>query len=422
VNTSLTNADNGPSGVYTITFAGRSPGSQLNIKWTVAFMEDPLVGNVTLQSAALTATNANNPPYVVLSNPADNATFNAGGNVALAASATDFDGSVAKVEFFQGATKLGEDSNSPYSITWNSVPAGYYVLTARAIDHEGAASTSEPIEIFVNTAGGSLSGSSVKPPTLPTLVNLTTEGTADWVHWGARIDGVLDRKASVVQQISDFVEIGENTAERYADNYTGFSWTDGTPTVRATNTTTGVFIPGLTNGFELTLPADTTTRTLKLYVGLYAAQGKFQAWLSDFSARAYADMSLSNFFGNGYAAYTLNYAAASPSQTLHVRFTAKEVYDTDYGNVTLQSATMGGLAITNLSPTPVTLVNPRWVGGSFAFSFSSLAGASYSAQYAPSLPATSWQVLANLTGTGSTLNVTNRNPSSAARFYRVETR
>src|SRR4029453_17889953 len=105
-------------------------------------------------------------------------------------------------------------------------------------------------------------------------------------------------------------------AERYADNYTGFSWSDGTPTVSTTNTTTGVFMPGLTNGFELTLPADTTTRTLKLYVGLYAAQGKFQAWLSDFSARAYADTSLSNFFGNAYAAYTLNYAAASPSQTL----------------------------------------------------------------------------------------------------------
>jgi len=83
----------------------------------VAFMEDPLVGNVTLQSAALTATHANNPPYVTPGSPADSATFNAGGNVTLAASATDFDGSVAKVEFLQGTTKLGEDAGSALSVT-----------------------------------------------------------------------------------------------------------------------------------------------------------------------------------------------------------------------------------------------------------------------------------------------------------------
>ena len=420
VNTSLTNVANGPSAVYTITFAGRTTGARLNVRWTVAFMEDPLFGNVTLQSAALTATNANNPPFVTLSSPGDNATFNAGGNITLTASATDFDGSIAKIEFYQGTTKLGEDVSSPYSVSWNNVPAGYYVLTARALDNGGADSTSEPIEIFVNATGGSLSGAVTKPPNLPTSVNLTTEGTADWIHWGARING-LDRKAGVGPQISDFTPLGENAVEIFADNYTGFSWTDGTPTVRATNTTTGVFIPGLTNGFELTLPAETSSRTLKIYVGLYAAQGKFQAWVSDFSARAYADVSLSNFLGNAYGAYTLNYAAGSAGRSLKIRFTAKEVYDADYGNVTLQSATLGGLPVGS-PPTSVALLNPRWLGSDFAFSFASLSGANYSVQYAPSLPTGSWQVLANLTGSGSVLSVTNKNVSAAIRFYRVESK
>jgi hypothetical protein len=384
-------------------------------------MEDPVYGNVTLQSAALTSADANNPPYVALSSPGENATFSAGGNIALAASATDFDGTIAKVEFFQGTTKLGEDTGSPYSTTWNDVPAGFYVLTARALDNGGAASVSEPVEIFVHTTGGSLSGAVTKPPTLPTMVNLTTEGTGDWVHWGTRTTSVLDRKAGVGPQISNYSLLGENAVELFADNYTGFSWTDGTPTVRATNTTTGVYVPGLTNGFELTLPADRTSRTLKVYVGLYAAQGKFQAWLSDSSARAYANVSLSNLTGNAYAAYTLTYAAAAAQQALKVRFTAKELYDMDYGNVTLQAATVGGAPIT-VGPTPVTLVNPRWIGGDFAFSFFSVAGASYSVWNASSLPAGGWQSLANLTGTGSILNVTNKNPPASARFYRVESR
>jgi hypothetical protein len=266
------------------------------------------------------------------------------------ANAIDFDGTIAKVEFYQGTTKLGEDLVTPFSYAWTQVPAGNYSVWARATDNKGTTSSSEPIEIFVNTSGGTMIGSVVKPPALPTLVNLTTEGTADWVHWGGRINGMLDRKTDVAMQISDYTPIGNGTVERYADNYTGFSWSDGTPTASVTGTKTGVFILGVTNGFELTLPADTTSRTVKVYVGLYAAKGLFQAWLSDFSAKVYADTSLSNYFGNTYAAYTLNYAAASEGQTLTIRFTAKEIYDPDYGNVTLQSVTLVGGAPANVPP------------------------------------------------------------------------
>ena len=60
----------------------------------------------------------------------------------LAATASDPDGTVSKVEFFNGATKLGEDTTAPYSFTWNSVTAGNYTLTARATDNQGATTTS----------------------------------------------------------------------------------------------------------------------------------------------------------------------------------------------------------------------------------------------------------------------------------------
>jgi hypothetical protein len=173
----------------------------------------------------------------------------------------------------------------------------------------------------------------------------------------------------------------------------------------------------------LTVPADTTARTLKVYAGLYAAQGRFQAWLSDFSARAYADFSLSNFTGNAYAAYTLSYAAASPGQTLTVRQMARDLFDFDYGNVTLQAATLVGPAATNRPPSPVTIVNARWLGGSFAFSFASQAGATYDVEFTPMLPPSAlWQTLTTIAGTGSTLHFTNRNPTATARFYRVESR
>ena len=48
------------------------------------------------------------------------------------------------------------------------------------------------------------------------------------------------------------------------------------------------------NGFEITVPADTTTKTLKLYVGVWFTQDKLKATLSDASAPAYVDTTLNN--------------------------------------------------------------------------------------------------------------------------------
>ena len=68
----------------------------------------------------------------------------------LAATAFDADGTVAKVEFFNGAAKLGEDTTAPYSFSWSSVAAGTYTLTARATDNLGGTGTSAVSTITVS--------------------------------------------------------------------------------------------------------------------------------------------------------------------------------------------------------------------------------------------------------------------------------
>src|SRR5207249_9879824 len=115
-----------------------------------------------------TATNSVNivvdaPPTVSLSSPANNASFTAGANVTLQANANDSDGSVAKVEFFAGATLLGTATGSPYSFTWTAVPAGNYSLTAKATDDQGAAATSVAVSITVNPANVSPSVTIISP-------------------------------------------------------------------------------------------------------------------------------------------------------------------------------------------------------------------------------------------------------------------
>ena len=109
-------------------------------------------GGATTTSApiAITVTPAANlPPSVSLTSPANNATFTAPATVPLAATASDSDGTVTLVEFFQGATKIGEDATAPYSLSWPNVTAGAYIITARATDNLGATTTSAPITIDV---------------------------------------------------------------------------------------------------------------------------------------------------------------------------------------------------------------------------------------------------------------------------------
>ena len=97
-----------------------------------------------------------NPPAVSISDPADSANFSAYDYVTIAADAADTDGSIVKVEYFLGSTKLGESTTSPYSMTWSNAPAGNHLVCARASDDCGATVTSAPVEIFVNGTGGVL--------------------------------------------------------------------------------------------------------------------------------------------------------------------------------------------------------------------------------------------------------------------------
>jgi phosphatidylserine/phosphatidylglycerophosphate/cardiolipin synthase-like enzyme len=104
--------------------------------------------NVTISSSAP----ANQPPAASLTSPAAGATFTAPATINLAASATDSDGTVSKVDFFSGTTLLGTDTSAPYQLTWSNVPAGSYTLSAVATDDDGASTASASVNITVGTA------------------------------------------------------------------------------------------------------------------------------------------------------------------------------------------------------------------------------------------------------------------------------
>ncbi len=100
----------------------------------------------------------NETPTVSLTSPSNNATFTLPTNIVLQATASDPDGSIAKVEFYDGGTKLGEATTAPYSFTWAGAGPGSHTLTARAVDRGLAVGISTPVMVNVSIGPGGNNG------------------------------------------------------------------------------------------------------------------------------------------------------------------------------------------------------------------------------------------------------------------------
>ncbi|MEQ1854414.1 MAG: Ig-like domain-containing protein, partial [Chthoniobacteraceae bacterium] len=88
-------------------------------------------------------------PTVAITSPGNGSTFATGSTIPITADAMDADGSITKVEFFEGATKLGEDVIAPYQYAWTGIAAGNYGITARATDDSGNTTASVPVSVTV---------------------------------------------------------------------------------------------------------------------------------------------------------------------------------------------------------------------------------------------------------------------------------
>jgi len=114
-------------------------------------------------------------PNVVILSPTNNASVLEPANIPFRAAASDYDGTVSLVEFFIGADKVGEATNTPYALTISNVLRGSYTLRAVATDNIGLRGTSAPTVINVVT---SLPVVVVRGPYLNS--GSTTSGVVRW--------------------------------------------------------------------------------------------------------------------------------------------------------------------------------------------------------------------------------------------------
>jgi hypothetical protein len=92
------------------------------------------------------------PPSVSLIAPGAGQIFRAGTNVILNASATDSDGTVVRVDYYEGTNLLASSETPPFKALWSKVPLGEHTLFAVATDNSGASTISDPVPTTVAPA------------------------------------------------------------------------------------------------------------------------------------------------------------------------------------------------------------------------------------------------------------------------------
>ncbi|HEU5234523.1 MAG TPA: IPT/TIG domain-containing protein [Terriglobales bacterium] len=324
----LTGGDAG--GTYSIDFESASAGQTLTVVYTLT-----VAGDITIEAAELTPKH----PNVAITQPSTGQSFTAPASFTASVQASQIGSTIGSVSLLQDGNSLLTLNNSPFDFQVSNLAAGNYEFSASAADSSGLAQASSPVALHVVGSGGELAASVAVPPS---TVDLTQQGTADWVLYGRQEFGAenpvnLDRKGNVSPLIAAASRINWAFWYQYGDNLVTYTAEDATQSFGPQ--TTGIYSPNPASGFQFTISAGLTERTANIYVGAWQAQGKLEAYLSDGSAPVYIDTSTDTTDHINHV-YTIKYHAASEGQHLIIRYTL--LTNHAFGNVTLQAVTVDG--------------------------------------------------------------------------------
>ncbi|MEW7289619.1 cellulase family glycosylhydrolase [Aquimarina sp. 2304DJ70-9] len=215
----------------------------------------------------------NQAPSVSITSPSNEDEFTAGSSIVIKANASDTDGTVVKVEFFSNTNKIGEDTSSPYQYTIANAVAGTYRLTTKAIDDDGADTSSQEIRITVQeepaggcTGNGSPITSRIQAEDYCDMQGIRTQNTSDvggglnvgWIDTGDFMEYRIN-----IPETSEY-EIAYRVASRYSS---------GEVDIRVNNSSLGKTAIPNTGGWQ-------NWRTIKTKVNLSTGSQTVQLYAS----------------------------------------------------------------------------------------------------------------------------------------------
>jgi len=204
---------------YAISWDTRTAANGAHVLTAKAY--DAMGQSTSSTGVGVTVDNDEVPPTVAFSAPAAGATVT--GSLTLTATATD-NVAVTRVEFYDGDTRLGTDTTSPYTYSWNTrtSPNGEHTLTAKAFDAKGYSGLAE-VTVTVDN--------DFTPPT----VALTAPAEGQTVSGTVVLSATAsDNKA--VTRVAFFVgttQVGSDSTAPYSYSYNTRSMPNGAKVLTA---------------------------------------------------------------------------------------------------------------------------------------------------------------------------------------------
>ena len=123
----------------------------------------------------------NDPPTVSIDYPSHGEYLSAG-QITIQASASDPDGTIQRVEFYEGETLIDQDTSSPYSAVWTATQ-GCYRLRAVAVDDQDWTATDEiMVKVDSDCAGDPYLGYPAELPGIVEFENFDNGGEGVAYH------------------------------------------------------------------------------------------------------------------------------------------------------------------------------------------------------------------------------------------------
>lgn len=212
----------------------------------------------------------NLPPAVTLSEPVDGAVYSDTDDIPLTAQASDPDGDVASVAFYNGTTVLGEVTAPPYTLLWQGPPEGTHTLRAEVVDNGGARTLSDAVTVTVQSIN------------LAPEVTLTapTDGAAFVAGDTVSLQASASDADGTVSRVVFY--LGENVLAEDASAPYAYDWTDvpaGSYTLSA-RVEDDDGAQSVSSAVSITVQGDGSTVELVLQDGLSGYDGTRDTYLS----------------------------------------------------------------------------------------------------------------------------------------------
>lgn len=113
---------------------------------------------------------ANPAPTVAVTNPVKDTLFTTPATILIRTNAADSNGSVSKVDFFNGDNYLATVTTAPFNYNWQTSVQGVATLIAKATDNQQKTTTSKPVTVFIAAPGNTAPQVSITSPTATTTL------------------------------------------------------------------------------------------------------------------------------------------------------------------------------------------------------------------------------------------------------------